>query len=344
MKPKDLALLVLHVSARCDQTCAHCSIWKGKGGAHAELGLEAREVVIRQARTLGARGILFTGGEPLLCAHIEPLARLAHDLGLSVQIATNGLGLARATAWLQELVDELYVSFEGPEPVYDALRGRGMYARLATSVRSVTEKMRRPRLVARAVISSRNAGTLDETVASARSLGFDAISFLPLDTMSEAFGGDPAARLNLALRPEDVAELHASIDRLAAKGELGRFVAEDERKLRAMANFLGEDVSLRRAPRCNAPEWSSVVEADGGLRPCFFQPVATNIRDQSLRQAREDAPYREALEDLGNGNPICASCVCPKFVSSGPAGIGARVKAILGRVLPGPSPRAGSPA
>ncbi len=343
MKPKDLGLLVLHVSAHCDQACAHCSIWNGKARAETELGIEARESVIRQAHSLGARAILFTGGEPLLCDHIEPLARLARDLGLSVQIATNGLGLARAAAWLQELVDELYVSLEGPEHVYDALRGRGMYARLATSVRAVTEKTRRPRLVARAVISARNAGTLDETMASARRLGFDAISFLPLDTTSEAFGGDPAARLSLALRPADLADLHASIDRLAAKGELGVFVAEDERKLRAMANFLGEDLPLRRAPRCNAPEWSSVVEADGGLRPCFFQPVATNIREQSLGQAREDAPYRKALLDLGNGNPICASCVCPRYVPSGPAVIGARVKAILGRVLPS-LPRAGSPA
>jgi MoaA/NifB/PqqE/SkfB family radical SAM enzyme len=308
------------------------------------MGREEREAIIREAHSLGARAILFTGGEPLLCDHIEPLARLARDLGLSVQIATNGLGLARAGGWLVNCVDELYVSFEGPEPVYDSLRGRGMFVRLAASVEAIVGEPRRPRLVARAVVSSRNAATLYETAVSARRLGFDAVSFLAVDASSEAFGGDPASRSSLAPGPADVALLHASIDRLAAAGELGGFVLEDERKMRGLAAFLGADRSSSQAPRCNAPEWSSVVEADGGVRPCFFQPVASNVRDQSLRGARASAAYREALQRLGPGNPVCASCVCPKHVPSGPALIAGRVKALLGRVLPGPSSKAESPA
>lgn len=344
MKPRDLGLLVLHVSSRCDQTCAHCSIWKGTARGGMEMGREAREAVILEAHALGARAVLLTGGEPLLCDHIEPLARRARDLGLSVQIATNGLGLARAGEWLVKFVDELYVSFEGPELVYDGLRGRGMFARLAASVAAIAGKPRRPRLVARAVISSRNAAMLFETTASARSLGFDAVSFLAVDTTSGAFGGDPANRSSLALGSDDVALLHGSIDRLASAGELGRFVMEDEGKMRSLAAFLEAGRSSPRTPRCNAPEWSSVVEVDGGVRPCFFQPVASNIRDQTLRGARDSEGYREALQRLGPGNPICASCVCPKHVPSGPGLIADRVKALLGRVLPGTSSRAGSPA
>lgn len=343
MKPRDLDLIILHVSSRCDQTCAHCSIWKGNARASREMGRGAREAVIREAQALGARAILFTGGEPLLCDHIEPLVRLARNLGMSVQIATNGVGLKRAAAWAIECVDELYVSFEGPEPIYDGLRGRGMFARLSVSIATLAGKPRRPRLVARAVISSRNAATVDETTAAARRLGFDALSFLALDVTSEAFGGEPAARSSLALHPRDVALLHESIDRLAASGELGRFVMEDERKMRGMADFLGMNPALHQPPRCNAPEWSSVVEVDGGLRPCFFQPVAANIRDLSLREAREGAGYREALQRLGPGNPVCASCVCPKHVPSGPAVIAGRVREVLGRVLTRASGRVGSP-
>ena len=88
MAPRDLRLLVMHVSSRCDQACAHCSIWKTKGKGEA-LGSEDRLRVLSEARSLGAQSVLFTGGEPFLCDHLEALCIAARRLGLSVQIATD---------------------------------------------------------------------------------------------------------------------------------------------------------------------------------------------------------------------------------------------------------------
>ena len=174
MKPRDLRLLVMHVSTRCDQACAHCSIWKSNGRTRAALGCDERLALIEEAKALGARSILFTGGEPLLCDHIEALARGAKGLGLSVQIATNGLGLRRAAKWL-DAVDEVYVSVEGPPAVHDAIRGLSMFSRLRGSLGAVLSLARRPRLVGRSVVSSRNAALLEDTVAAARSLGLDGL-------------------------------------------------------------------------------------------------------------------------------------------------------------------------
>lgn len=332
MKPRDLSLLVMHVSTRCDQTCAHCSIWRQDGKSGRELDGRAREAIIREAHVLGARSILFTGGEPLLCDHMERLARVAHSLGLSVQIATNGLGIGRAAGWLSAVADEIYVSLDGPEAVHDELRGGSMYRRLTAAVGVLAAMPRRPRLVARSVISRRNAGLLDRTVAAARLAGFDAISFLPVDTTSDAFGGDPAARGAHALSGPEIEALREGIDRLAQSGDLGAYVLEDERKLREFARFLGEAPGAGRAPRCNAPEWSSVVEADGSLRPCFFQPKIPATPAASLREARRSDAYRESLRILGEGNRICAACVCPKYAPAGPTAVAERVGALVGRV------------
>ncbi|MBX7185002.1 MAG: radical SAM protein [Vicinamibacteria bacterium] len=341
MKPRDLRLLVMHVSTRCDQTCAHCSIWKPGGRFRAALGREDRLALIAEAKALGARSVLFTGGEPLLCDHIEALARGARGLGLSVQIATNGLGLRTASAWL-DAVDEVYVSVEGPPAVHDATRGSSMFSRLRESVASVLSLARRPRLVGRSVVSSRNAALLEDTVAAARSLGLDGISFLPADSASGAFGGDPSARS--FLRPDE-AGIHAmleAVSRLDEKGELGGFVVEDARKLAWMAADLLAGADPRRAPPCNAPEWSSVVEADGGLRPCFFQAtVATVGGENGLGAARRSTAYETALARLGEGNPICAGCVCPKFQPRGAHGVAERVRAVLGRALRARTERSG---
>src|SRR5690349_11369688 len=100
----------MHVSTRCDQTCAHCSIWRGERRPSIEWAMSERLSAIRLSREMGAESILFTGGEPLLCDHLEALARCARDLGLSVRIATNGLALSRSATWLAGVVDELYVS------------------------------------------------------------------------------------------------------------------------------------------------------------------------------------------------------------------------------------------
>jgi len=338
MKPRDLRLLIMHVSTRCDQTCAHCSIWRSNGRAAVSLSLEARLDLIAEAKSMGARAILFTGGEPLLCDHIEALARGARGLGLSVQIATNGLGLGRSMSWLAETVEELYVSIEGPAAVHDTIRGDSMFSRLETSLSGFRGLAKRPRLIGRSVISSRNAALLDQTVAAARSLGLDGVSFLAADSTSEAFGGDPASREFLRPNETDVAAMLAAISRLDSSGDLAGFVVEDARKLTWMAADFLARAGSRAAPPCDAPEWSSVVEADGGLRPCFFQPKTGAVGPGlSLSSARRSQGYANALRNLGPKNPTCAACVCPKQISRGGFALADRVRAVLTRAVLAPS-------
>jgi MoaA/NifB/PqqE/SkfB family radical SAM enzyme len=343
MKPRRLRLLVMHVSSRCDQACAHCSIWKGNTTAPTEWGLEKRLAVLHEAQDLGARSVLFTGGEPLLCDHIETLVRGARGLGLTVQIATNGLGLKRSAPWLGSVVDELYVSLEGPHEVHDALRGRGMFERLRDSLSALTGLGVRPRLIARSVVNDRNADAIEGTVEAARELGFDAISFLPLDVSSDAFGGRPSERTELGPTAPRVKALRQAIERLQAGGWLGGFVIEDVAKLRSLAARFESIDHPAPAPACNAPEWSTVVEADGSVRPCFFQP-AIGSAESGVGASRRSAGYVDALRGLGAGNRICASCVCPKYLPSGIDLLRRRVGRALRRALPAGSLRAGSPA
>jgi Fe-coproporphyrin III synthase len=334
----------MHVSTRCDQACAHCSIWTGHSRGGRELGAPERLAIIREAHSLGARSILFTGGEPLLCDHLETLSRAASGLGLSVQIATNGLGLSRAASWIGGVVDEVYVSLEGPETVHDGVRGAGMFSRLRSALSDVRALPRRPRLIGRSTISSRNIVFLDATVRAARSLGLDALSFLPIDASSDAFGGDPSGRLVLRPNVSEVAELQRAIAGLAAIGELGSFVIEDSRKLLGFAKAFLADDPHRVAPACDAPEWSSVVEADGAVRPCFFQPPVPAPPGLSLREIRASRQYAEALKGLGPGNSVCAACVCPKSVAAPLTGFRRRVGAALQRAVPQIFQRAGSAA
>jgi radical SAM protein with 4Fe4S-binding SPASM domain len=65
------------------------------------------------------------------------------------------------------------------------------------------------------------------------------------------------------------------------------------------------------APLCNAPWVSAVMEADGTVRPCFFQPPIGSVKNQSLFQVVngfEALAFRSSLNVATNHT--CKRCVC----------------------------------
>jgi radical SAM protein with 4Fe4S-binding SPASM domain len=63
--------------------------------------------------------------------------------------------------------------------------------------------------------------------------------------------------------------------------------------------------------KCNAPWVSTVIEADGTVRPCFFHAAYGNIKSGSLDTIiNSDAAvdFRKNLEM--DKNETCMKCVC----------------------------------
>jgi Fe-coproporphyrin III synthase len=315
-----LRLLVLAVADRCDQRCLHCQIWQGPASSSG-LTLTERLAVVDEALAAGVDEALLTGGEPLSSPDLWPLARRLREAGARTMVATNGMRLATHAEEVATLFDEVYVSFDGASPAtHDRLRGARAFERVAAGVAALRSRSPRPRLVARSALHGGNLGELAGIVSAARTMGFDHVSFLPVDASTLAFGGDPAARRQLLPSAGQVAAFEAEVARLEARGALADgFVLEAPAKLRRLARHL--DSSAGRLafarPECDAPWWSLVVEADGRVRPCFFHETVGNARG-GLRRLRESAGYRAALGKIRADNATCESCVCPKKRSAGP--------------------------
>lgn len=309
-RARRLRLLVLAVADRCDQRCRHCQIWQGTDAP--ALTLAERLRVVEDALAAGASEALLTGGEPLLSADLWPVAERLRAGGARLMLATNGMLLARYAGDVARLFDEVYVSLDGPSPaVHDAQRGVPAWDRLAAGVRALAALPVRPRLVARSVLHAGTVDALAETIAAARSLGVDQVSFLPLDAASDAFGAQPSARAALVPTAAQVDGLEAAIRALGTSAD--GFVVERPQKLLRFARHLRASagaVTFDR-PACDAPWWSSVVEADGSVRPCFFQPAVGDARE-GLRAVRRGPAYRAALRAIRRPNEACARCVCPK--------------------------------
>lgn len=317
-RPGRLDLLVLAVADRCDQRCLHCQIWQG-GGAGEHLTLGERLRVVDEALEAGAREALLTGGEPLLSADLWPLAERLRAGGARLMLASNGMLLERYAERVGALFAEVYLSLDGAPATHDVARGVPAFARLQAGVRALRMVSPRVRVTTRTTLHALNIGEVEEIVAAAGCLGADHASFLPLDAASDAFGGDPAARSALVPGAAQVAAFEAAIARLQKGGALGGFVLEPAARLRAIARHLrasgGEGRHER--PRCDAPWWSVVVEADGRLRPCFFHETAGDVR-AGLTEVRASESYRARLRTLRAPNAVCERCVCPKW--RGPEG------------------------
>lgn len=176
------------------------------------------------------------------------------------------------------------------------------------------------RITGRCVIQRENHADFLNIVDAAIDLGLDQISFLGADVSSEAFNrpdgwGDERVS-DVALSTGEIHELRQLIDDVTSqRADLfaRNFIAESPDKLRRIADYYDAINGAREFPpvQCNAPWTSAVVEADGTIRPCFFQPAYGHLDDAPLHKtlnSRESVRFRQTLDVAQN--PICQRCVC----------------------------------
>jgi MoaA/NifB/PqqE/SkfB family radical SAM enzyme len=324
-----LPILILYPHSRCNCRCLMCDIWRDT--RREELTAADVERWLPGWRELGVERVVLSGGEALLHSHLWQLCGLLREAGMGITLLTTGLLLARDAVALARVCDDVVVSLDGPPEVHDRIRNLpGAFDKLAAGVAALRAAGPEIAISGRCTVQRANHRELRATVRAARELGLDRISFLAADVSSEAFnrpGGWERERAEaVALAPEDLpalaAELAVLADEHAADFERG-FIAEspeklERRLLRHFAALLGQGDF---APvECNAPWVSAVVETDGTVRPCFFQPPLGNLQQAGLTAVlNSDAAidWRRGLDT--SRDAICRRCVCSLALREGTA-------------------------
>ncbi len=133
----ELEELWLYVTNRCNLSCKHCLV-KGGEITREELGQNRLKEIIKEAGSLGAKRVFFTGGEPFLRKDIFDLIKyVTNVLGLELVILTNGTLLDKekimTLAELPGLI--IQVSLEGSTAVInDEIRGEGNYKKTLSAL------------------------------------------------------------------------------------------------------------------------------------------------------------------------------------------------------------------
>lgn len=99
---KQLLTAELELSRVCDLRCIYCYASSGEKLKN-ELNFDEITAAVNQCRDLGARKIIILGGgEPMLYPRIMDVIRYIHDLGLEMELFSNG------TRITPEIASELY--------------------------------------------------------------------------------------------------------------------------------------------------------------------------------------------------------------------------------------------
>jgi len=314
-----MPILTISVNGRCNARCLMCDIWKRTGNEH--LTVAEIQSCLTDLELLGVQWIVLSGGEPLMHPHLFEICRMLQRLPLRITLLSTGFLLERYAQEVASHTNDVIVSLDGPPEVHEAIRRvAGGFAALERGIRALQEVDASFAISARCTVQRRNHADIVETVETARALGLRSISFLAADVTSEAFnradGWTRAKQEQVALTIEEINTLKQQFEEIAARWDGTGFVLEGPAKLRRIVRRFEAQAGLcePEAPRCNAPWVSAVVETDGAVRPCFFQPVFGSFKHQnllSILNGPQALAFRQSLDV--ESNAICRRCVCSLY-------------------------------
>jgi Fe-coproporphyrin III synthase len=314
-----LPILALSVHSACNCRCVMCDIWKANADKR-EMSVESLDRHLDAIRRLHVRRVMLTGGEPLLHSNLWAFCERLRAEGIRLSLVTTGLLIEQHAARIAALMDEVVISIDGDAATHDDIRRvRDGFSRIARGVTALRGQPHTPSLVARSVVQRANYRLLAATIRAIEDLGVDRLSFLAADVTSPAFNrAEPwpvERQREVALSADDVPILadaiRAAEHACATLFDCG-FIEGGAASLWRIHDHYAALAGLRDWPgvRCNAPWVSAVVEPNGTVRPCFFQPAYAPVHaglDATLNSAQAIA-FRRDLDV--RQNETCRRCVC----------------------------------
>lgn len=276
-----LLSMEIEFSRECNFRCAYCYL-EERTVAAGEMSRQEIKEVILQAKELGARKIIILGGEPSIYSHLIEMLRFLGELGLEIEMFTNGSGVTDelAAVLAEERVRVVVKMNSRDAAIQDHLAGKKGACEIIDQALERLHRAGYPSeelfLAASTVICRQNLAELVELWQWLRSKR--------IEPYFEILTPQANALRNTWLDVE-AAELRELFTRLAAL-DRERFGREWEPQPPLVGN------------RCMRHQVSCVVTAVGDVMPCVGVTIPLgNVRDQRLADILK---YSEVVRNLKN--------------------------------------------
>ncbi len=298
-----------HLTERCNLRCRHCYQERGKiqemSGDEVKNEIDgATEMFLAWEQEHGIRvspSIHFTGGEPLLFEELWEVIAYARGKGYKTAMMTNGSlvtpdGAGKASALG---ISDIQVSLEGPPVLHDSIRGKGSFLAAARGVEELVRAGNR--VSANVTLSRLNLEAIEETVETAKGMGFYGIGFSRIVPC-----GRGKALLDRLLTAQELKNAYQKIASL--NSPTFEVVSGDPLSgtLSGSAPSSGSNLSLAG---CSAGFSGVTITSDGSVMPCRrIGLVAGNLKKKDLRTLWASSKLLWQLRKRESYHGKCGRC------------------------------------
>jgi MoaA/NifB/PqqE/SkfB family radical SAM enzyme len=315
-----LPIVILMPHSACNCRCVMCDIWKDNKNLK-QLSISDVKDLIASLKKFGTKQVVMSGGEALLNTNFFTLCEILKNEGIKITLLSTGLSIGKHAREILRWTDDLIVSIDGDEALHDAIRNiPGAFKKLKAGVELIHQIDPSFPITARTVIHRLNFRNWKAIIQSVRAMGINQISFLPADVSSHAFNRQTAwsepKQHEILLGQNELFALKEIVDQLLLENPddfKSRFIAESPSKINDIYRYYAAFYGLNAFPfkKCNAPWVSTVIEADGSVKPCFFHETIGNIHHSPLHEILNNATAMAFRKSLSvHTDPTCARCVC----------------------------------
>jgi Fe-coproporphyrin III synthase len=326
-KVYSLPIVILMPHSACNCRCIMCDIWKDNRNLK-QLNEEDVKDLITALKKWGTEQVLMSGGEAILHPKFFRFCEMLRKEHISVSLLSTGLTLGNHVEQLLRHVNNVIISLDGLEETHNNIRNiPDAFQKTVAAIKSIKKADPAFRVTSRTVIHRLNFRDWPGIIETGKSIGLNQVSFLPADVSSHAFNREilwsDAKQHEILPAPEEIEEMREVTSKVILNYRediQNGFIAEDEEKLKKIVNYYSAFYGKNPFPykKCNAPWVSTVIEADGTVRPCFFHKAIGNIHENDLEDivnGEKGIRFRKEL-DMST-DQTCNRCVCYLHLSPG---------------------------
>ncbi|MBI4368975.1 MAG: radical SAM protein [Elusimicrobia bacterium] len=316
-RARALPLVIYYPTERCNLKCGTCSYGEIASG-QGELSLDEVRRMADDFQGLGVSVVMLSGGEPLLRPELPEMIRAFCDRKMKIILLTNGTYLESRCGEIRGMIDQFYISLDGPSPqVHDSIRGVASFDLILRGNKKARQENSLSKISWRMVVQKKNFRSLTEMARLAKACEVEFLSFVAVDTHTQAFGrlatGSVINAQEHLLDAVEIVEFRREIERLFEDPILSGIVLESRQKMFAMADYFERchrGLALK-SPPCSAPMVSLVIDSRGRVLPCFFLESVANIRQTPLQEILNSDRLRQVrLSRRRDEMERCRGCVC----------------------------------
>lgn len=300
-RPTSITLLL---TDRCNARCVHCDIWKNRGPEETPTPEQWSAVITDLRRWLGPVQLTFSGGEALMQPFAPDLIKHAVDVGLIVEVLSNGYWnnqqrierLALANPW------RITVSLDAIGSTHSLIRGRSDFFERTEKSLQTLQRIRRENNLSfgirlKTVLMRQNLSEVHETAFFAAANGCE-VFYQPIE-QNYSTEEDPHWYEASSNWPNRIGQAVGVVAHLIALKREGLPIANSYAQLEAMGPYFLNPATHRLAVQNHAahetrPLCGALVNleigADGSVFSCVRRGAIGNIRQQGVRQIWEARP------------------------------------------------------